>query len=193
VTDLAANKSTLAAQPQWLALEECRAQVPIALLPWLAEPGLLTARARSEAGAAAGFRLLRLALAPIATDVQARLQITDRTGLLREIEFTCGEVRWIYALSVFPASTVREYPWLAELGGAALGEALARISEVVREPLEYLALPRGHALDIAARTQARAGADTDARRCWARRAAYRLGQHRILVTEVFLPSIEDRH
>lgn len=192
MTDLAANKSAPAAQPRWLALDECRAQVPIALLPWLAEPGLLTARVRSEAGAAGGFRLLKLALAPIATDVQARLQITDRTGLLREIEFTCGDVRWIYAQSVFPASTVREYPWLAELGGAALGEALARVGEVVREPLEYLALPRGHALDIAARTQARGGADTDARGCWARRAAYRLGQHRILVTEVFLPSIEDR-
>lgn len=192
MTDLAANKSAPAAQPQWLALDECRAQVPIALLPWLAEPGLLTARVRSVAGAAGGFRLLKLALAAITTDVQARLQVTDRTGLLREIEFTCGDVRWIYAQSVFPDSTVREYPWLAELGGAALGEALARVGEVVREPLEYLALPRGHALDIAARTRAGAGADTDARRCWARRAAYRLGQHRILVTEVFLPSIEDR-
>jgi len=193
VIDFAANSATLVSPPLWMTLDECRMQAPVTLLPWLAEPGLLTARVRSEAGAASRFRLLRLALAPIAADVQARLQVTDRTGLSREIEFCCGDVRWIYAQSVLPASTVREYPWLAELGGAALGEALARVGEVVREPLEYLALPRGHALDIAARTQARGGADTDARGCWARRAAYRLGQHRILVTEVFLPSIEDRH
>ena len=83
-------------------------------------------------------------------------------------------------------------PWLAELGGSALGEVLARIGEVVREPLEYLALPRGHGLDVAARAGVGGEAVADTRRCWARRAGYRLGQHRILVTEVFLPALEDR-
>jgi len=192
VIDFAANSATLVSPPLWMTLDECRMQAPVALLPWLAEPGLLTARVRSEAGAASRFRLLRLALAPIAADVQARLQVTDRTGLSREIEFSCGDVRWIYAQSVFPDSTVRAYPWLAELGGSALGEALARVGEVVREPLEYLALPRGHVLDVAARARVGGEVIADTRRCWARRAGYRLGQHRILVTEVFLPALEDR-
>jgi chorismate-pyruvate lyase len=143
---------------------------------------------RNIAGDRAGFRLLKLALAPIPADVQARMGVADRTGLLREIEFTCDDVRWIYAQSVFPDATVREYPWLAELGGSALGEAVARIGDVAREPLEYCRLPRGHALDRAARTS---GTD-DTRECWARRAVYRLASQRILVTEVFLPVLQDR-
>jgi chorismate-pyruvate lyase len=66
--------------------------------------------------------------------------------------------------------------------------ALARIGDVAREPLEYCRLPRGHALDRAARSS---GTD-DTRECWARRAVYRLASQRILVTEVFLPVLQDR-
>jgi hypothetical protein len=47
-----------------------------------------------------------------------------------------------------------------------------------------LPLPRGHALDRAARSSM---TDDSVQRCWARRAVYRLASHRILVTEVFLP------
>jgi chorismate-pyruvate lyase len=77
------------------------------------------------------------------------------------------------------------------LGGSALGEALARVGEVVREPLEYRRLPREHELDHAARSGTIAG-EADPRACWARRAVYRLASHRILVTEVFLPALQDR-
>jgi chorismate--pyruvate lyase len=169
----------------WVTLDECARRAPAALLPWLAEPGLLTARVRAVAGERTGFRLLRLAPAPIEPEVRARLGVADERGLRREIEFTCDGVRWIYARSVFPNSTLRQCPWLAELGGAALGEVLQRSGDVQREPLEYLELSDDHPLRVAS------GAPAGTLRTWARRAVYRLGGSPLLVTEVFLPVLQE--
>ncbi len=124
----------------WLPFGEIRDRVPPALEPWLAEPGLLTARVRAACGAATRLRLLRLVPAPVDPRVARRLGSDDHACLLREIEFTCGPRRWIFAQSVFPQSTVQQHPWLRELGDNGLGESLNVVEDVRREPLEYLEL-----------------------------------------------------
>jgi chorismate--pyruvate lyase len=167
----------------WLPFAECRERVPALLEPWLAEPGLLTARVRAACGAAARLRLLRLAPAPLDQHVARRLGVDDATCLLREIEFTCGARRWIFAQTVLPHSTVQRHPWLRDLGDKALGESLSVVEDVRRDPLEYRELHVSHPLAQAA------GADGSAGSLWARRAAYRLGGWPILVQEVFLPAL----
>lgn len=167
----------------WATLAECRDRVPAALQPWLAEPGLLTARVRAACGAATQLRLLRLEPAALDPCVAGRLGVEDATCLLREIEFTCGARRWIFAQSIFPQSTVQRHPWLRELGDNGLGESLNAVEDVSREPLEYLQLHAGHPLARAA------GAAESADPLWARRAVYRLGGWPILVQEVFLPAL----
>jgi chorismate--pyruvate lyase len=167
----------------WAPLEECGARVPAVLAPWLAEPGLLTARVRAACGAATRLRLLKLEPAPMDRRIARRLGVDDVACLLREIEFTCGASRWIFAQSVFPQSTVERYPWLRELGENGLGESLSAVEDVRREPLEYLELQASHPLAQAA------GTPGDAEPLWARRAVYRLGGWPILVQEVFLPSL----
>ncbi len=167
----------------WLSLAECRGRVPAALAPWLAEPGLLTARVRAACGAATRLRLLRLEPAPLNPHVARRLGVDDATCLLREIEFTCGARRWIFAQTVLPQSSVRHHPWLRELGDKALGESLNAVEDVRREPLEYLELHARHPLAQAA------GADGASTPLWARRAVYHLGEWPILVQEVFLPAL----
>jgi len=167
----------------WATLAECRDRVPAVLQPWLAEPGLLTARVRAACGAATQLRLLRLEPAALDPRVARRLGVEDATCLLREIEFTCGARRWIFAQSVFPQSTVQRHPWLRELGDNGLGESLNAVEDVSREPLEYLQLHAGHPLAQAA------GAAESADPLWARRAVYRLGGWPILVQEVFLPAL----
>ena len=154
------------------------------MLPWLTEPGLLTARVRAACGAAMELTLLRVAPAALTAALAARLGVDDRVCLNREIEFTCAGTRWIYARSVFPDSTVRAHPWLAELGGNGLGEALSKVADVQREPLEYLDLPQGHELALAACADPHVG-----RPLWARRKLYRLGGWPILVQEVYLPAL----
>jgi chorismate--pyruvate lyase len=167
----------------WAAFEDCVTRVPAMLAPWLVEPGLLTARVRAACGAATRLRLLRLEPAPMDPRVARRLGVDDVTCLLREIEFTCGASRWIFAQSVFPQSTVQHNPWLRELGENGLGESLSAVEDVRREPLEYLELQASHPLAQAA------GRPVDTSPLWARRAVYRLGGWPILVQEVFLPAL----
>lgn len=168
----------------WLSLGECAARVPSALMPWLAEPGLLTNRVRAQCGATTRLRLLRLEPAPMDPSVAHRLGVDDAACLLREIEFTCGPRRWVFAQSVLPQSTVRSHPWLRELGERGLGESMSAVEDVRREPLEYLELPVGHPLARAA-----CPGEPAAGPLWARRAVYRLGGPPILVQEVFLPAL----
>jgi chorismate--pyruvate lyase len=168
----------------WLALAECLARVPAPLRPWLEEPGLLTSRVHAQCGADARLRLLRLEPAPLDPGLAHRLGVDDPTCLLREIEFTCGARRWVFAQSIFPQATVATHPWLRELGDRGLGESLSAVEDVRREPLEYLELPVGHPLARAALPGA-----TDTVSLWARRAVYRLGGLPILVQEVFLPAL----
>jgi len=168
----------------WAALSGYETRAPLPLLPWLAEPGLLTARVRAACGEAMSLRMLRLERAPLALPLRDRLGVEDADCLLREVEISCGANRWIFAQSVFPASTVGRYPWLGELGDNGLGEALARVDDVRREPLEYAELAPTHELARAALAGSEPG-----RALWARRAIYRLGGWPILVQEVFLPGL----
>jgi chorismate--pyruvate lyase len=172
------------ADEEWLRLDDCLTFAPPELHDWLAEPGLLTARVRKACGEATRFRLLRLEPAPLEARLARRLGVADSSCVLREIEFSCGETRWIFAQSVFPDSTVRQHPWLTQLGGAALGESLLGRSDVSREPLEYRELDAGHALARAAGLKA-----DPARPLWGRRAIYHLSDAPILVQEVFLPGL----
>jgi len=167
----------------WLPFAESRDRMPVALVPWLQEPGLLTARVRAACGPATRLRMLRLDPAPLDPHVARRLGVEDATCLLREIEFTCGARRWIFAQTVLPQSSVKRHPWLRELGDRALGESLSAVEDVRREPLEYSELAGSHPLAQAA------GADATGGPLWARRAVYRLGDWPILVQEVFLPAL----
>jgi chorismate--pyruvate lyase len=168
----------------WVRLDDCLRLAPAELHPWLAEPGLLTARVRRACGDATRFRLLRLEPAALSPGLALRMGVDDAGCLLREIEFACATSRWIFAQSVFPDGTVRQHPWLGKLGSTALGESLLGQPDVSREPLEYRELPTGHELAIAA-----GAAIGEPQPLWARRAVYHLSGAPILVQEVFLPAL----
>jgi chorismate--pyruvate lyase len=165
----------------WVRLDDCLDRAPQVLHPWLAEPGLLTARVRRACDGETRFRLLRVDRAPLAALLARRMGVADTGCVLREIEFACGGTRWIFAQSVFPDSTVGQHPWLAELGNVALGESLLGRPDVSRQPLEYRELGVDEELAVAA-----GGLEGPA---WARRAVYHLSEAPILVQEVFLPAL----
>lgn len=167
----------------WVRLDACLDRAPEALHPWLAEPGLLTARVRQASGGEATFRVLRLERAPLAPRLAHRMDVDDAHCLVREVEFGCAGRRWVFAQSLFPESTMKLHPWLAELGNAALGESMLGRHDVSREPLEYRELHAGEDLAVAV-----GGLD---RPVWARRAVYQLSGAPILVQEVFLPALTD--
>ncbi|MCK7581602.1 MAG: chorismate lyase [Chromatiales bacterium] len=108
-----------------------------------------------------------------------------RPACVREIEITCGAIRWIFAQSVLPQSTVQQHPWLRELGDNGLGESLsADRGRAARAARVRRAAARA---DLAVRGQR--GAVDPVTPLWARRAVYRLGGRPILVQEVFLPGL----
>jgi chorismate--pyruvate lyase len=169
----------------WHTLADCEDRVPPALRPWLAEPGLLTARVREACGNEMSLRMIRLETSRLEPVLQHRLGVTDADCLQRDVEIGCARATWVFARSLFPATTVGRYPWLRELGDTGLGEQLAQVEYVRREPLEYRELDAGHPLLQAA---AAAVGPMDGP-LWARRAVYRLGGCPILVQEVFLPAL----
>jgi chorismate--pyruvate lyase len=166
---------------RWVRLDECLGRAPPELHPWLAEPGLLTARVRRSCEGDTRFRLLRLERSPLTPKLARRMDVKDPGCVVREIEFACGEARWIFAQSVFPDSTVDQHPWLADLGNVALGESLLGRPDVSREPLEYREIAADDRLALAA-----GGLEVPV---WARRAVYRLSEAPILVQELFLPAL----
>lgn len=177
-------------QAEWSSLATIEPLAPPGLLSWLAEPGLLTARVRALCGERMRFRMLGpLRDASLPEELRSRLQVTDERCLLRDIEFRCNDERIVYAQTVLPASTVRRYPWLHELGDSPIGETLRRAGEPLeREPLEYAQLQRQSDLARAA-LGANPAEDPVREALWARRAVYRLGGEPILVQEVFLPAL----
>jgi chorismate lyase len=173
--------SASAAGDAWLLLDECLDRAPRELHPWLAEPGLLTARVRRACAGETRFRLLRVVPAPLAAGLAQRMGVADTGCVLREIEFACGDTRWIFAQSVFPDSTVLQHPWLAELGNVALGESLLARPDVSRQPLEYR--------EISVHDELAVAAGGLGQRAWARRAVYHLAEAPIMVQELFLPAL----
>ena len=165
----------------WVRLDDCLDRAPPGLHPWLAEPGLLTALVRRTCDGDTRFRLLRVERAPLAAALARRMGVADTGCVLREIEFACGDTRWIFAQSLFPDSTVAQHPWLAELGNVTLGESLLGRPDVSRQPLEYRELAVDDELAVAV-----GGLVTPT---WARRAVYHLSEAPILVQEVFLPAL----
>lgn len=172
----------------WFPLGQAAARAPHELLPWLAEPGLLTTRLRTVCGPQLMFRML----GPLRDDelrdaLRTRMVVDDARCLVREVEFGCSGGRVVFAQTVLPASTVEHFPWLRELGDAPLGEALRRAdASLEREPLECASLPAGHPLWSAA---ANGSSSEIPGELWARRALYRLDDRPMLVQEVFLPRL----
>ena len=167
----------------WLSVDEYSERPAAALSPWLTDPGWLTPRLRAAAGRSGGFHLVGQKALPLDAALREKLDVDDDSGLLREIEFRCGDVRWLYAQSIIPRSTINRFPWLAELGQCALGEKLKDLSDVVRGPREYLELSENHSLAKAARLSGSS---------WARRVVLRLSRYPMLITEVFMPELVSR-
>ena len=155
------------------------------LRPWLIGKGLLTQRLKAKCGARFELRLVDQWTGLLSASHKAALRTEDNAGLFRDVEMYCGDYVWVFGQSVIPDSTLCVHPWLAELGGAALGETLADLSGVERGPYEYAWLPTEEAVT------ARALRDAEIKPAglWARRARIALRGTPLLIQELFLPSM----
>lgn len=155
-----------------------------AVASWLTEPGSLTARCQT---AARDFRVVRLAYGladPLADEGLCQPRRRGQTWV-REVMLEADGVPVIFAHTVLPAAPRGKLTrWLARLGNRSLGSLLFSHPGFRRGTIEFLRLDKRHPLYRRAAALGQVGDFL-----WARRSMHRLGNQRVLVTEVFLPAI----
>ncbi len=113
--------------------------------------------------------------------------LTSNRGMVREVVLSGNATPWVFAQTLIPVATISAHPWLGSMGGRPLGDALFHRAGVTRTPLSFAALGPGMALyDRVADLGLLAGAQS----LWARRSYFVLGAERLLITEVFLPTLD---
>jgi chorismate-pyruvate lyase len=171
---------------QWQPQERLgQLSVDAQLRPWLIGKGLLTLRLREACGARFALRIVDQWSGLLSASHKAALRTQDTAGLFRDVEMCCGHCVWVFGQTIIPDSTLCAHPWLAELGDSALGETLADLSGVERNPYEYAWLPTEEAVT------ARALRDAEIKPAglWARRSRVTLRTAPLLTQELFLPAM----
>lgn len=142
---------------------------------WLLEPGLLTARLRTQCGSSFRLQLVN----------ESHSEDRDR-ALYRQVALCCGDEPCIYAESRIPLETANAHFWLRDLGNEPLGERLQETDNVSRSAFEYAWLSP----DILPEW-IQHYADEARHDLWARRSEFFIDEHSIEVTEYFLPGVID--
>lgn len=156
---------------------------------WLVDEGSLTARLQSHYS---DFHVQTIGQ-------QNAKPIVDEAGVLKRKQSTVANVREVllmgnqqarvYAHSVLPHSSLRgEWAKLGRLGNKPLGATLFNDPRVQRTPLSYKKLTKHHDLY----QKAVAHLPQAPTYLWARRSVFSLKCAKILVTEVFLPTLCDK-
>jgi chorismate--pyruvate lyase len=167
---------------------------PAGLAPWLTDRDSLTAALRSRC------RQLRVecrwqGLAPVLCDESALLGVSPRGRVwVREVALVADGVPWVWARSVaLPGDLRSRWRDLAGLGNRSLGAALFADRRVARGNLLVRRLSRRDPRQrLAAACFAESAGDLLWAPLWARRSLFCRGAARILVTEVFAPTVPPR-
>lgn len=165
-----------------------RATTPPRLIPWLTDPGSLTARIRARCGRF-GVRVLGQRLAPVHRDEAAVLGLpAGQLAWLREVVLEADGVAVVYARSIMPRSNLRGgWNRFTGMGSRPLGAALFADPRIARQPLHVARLDgRDRRYLLAGRAEG-----VEGRGLWARRSVFLLDGRALLVCEVFLPGIAD--
>ncbi len=167
-----------------------RTTVPLALRPWLTDPGSLTARIRARCGA---FRVQVLAqrlAAPQRDEAQLLGLPAGELAWVREVLLRADGRPVVYARSVLPRHNLRgAWNLFHGIGARPLGAALFADPRIVRQPLACACLDARDARYHHA-AAALPGEALPAR-LWARRSVFLLRGRALLVSEAFLPAILD--
>ncbi|MBC3874859.1 chorismate lyase [Undibacterium sp. LX15W] len=160
---------------------------------WLSNRASLTARLIAHSQQ---FRVERLyqGRAMCLQDEFAEIDLAKPQQVIeREVLLRCDDVAVVYAHTVVPLSaTAHEWPLFASLGNRSLGTTLFNDPMVQRGELQYARLSWTHPLmrRIAACGLIKSTSPAS-RYLLARRSVFKRHGAKLLVTEVFLPTIHD--
>ena len=154
---------------------------------WLGDPGSLTRAIVARCPRRFAVHLVRQG-AGAAMPGEAALLAAGRrrTALVREVRLHCGREVWVFARTVMPLGS-RHGPAsaLTRLGQRPLGEVLFSDPTTRRLRVEVARITPRHRLFDAATAHLRRAPKV----VWGRRTLFEYRGERILVNELFLPSI----
>jgi chorismate--pyruvate lyase len=171
--------------PRWKS-SPTRAAVPASIIPWLRDPGSLTARI---AGRCRAFRVQVCGeyFALPCSDEAAVIQLADsRWAWTREVLLFADSRPVVFAHSVLAPRDLRGAWHMARgMGNRPLGAALFADHQIHRGLLTCIRLQPGHPLHERASLAVKQSLPS----LWARRSCFHRHGRPLLVTEVFLPDI----
>lgn len=153
---------------------------------WLLDSGSLTQRITHRCTDFAVQKLFQRDARPFLDEAAIVGVDNKRQAMLRDVHLFCGATPVVFAHSVLPySSLIGSWAKLGRLGNRPLGAALFADPKVRRECLQFKKIDARHPLYF----KAIAHIQQPPANLWARRSLFTLATRRILVTEVFLPSI----
>lgn len=159
------------------------------LAEWLLDPGSLTRRVKRSCGAAFAVRVLGQGwMRPLPEEALSLGLRHGAVALVREVFLLCGATPWVYGRTVIPRRSMHGQRHLARLGSQPLGELLFTHPRMRHGPVETTRI--GPASPLFARATQELTVLPE--RLWGRRRRFVLDGRVLLVSDVFLPSLEAR-
>jgi chorismate--pyruvate lyase len=185
------SKSGYRPEPVWIPRRRIRqGQVPENILHWLLDRASLTQRI--IASCSGEFRVKVLAqqwTRPMSNEAQALGMGTGGHALVRQVQLLCEDEPWVYARTVIPRTTLtgRERR-LAYLKSKSLGATLFADPSMRRSEVEVVRATARDRLHGIVATQL----DIVPAVIWGRRSVFTLHDKPLLVSELFLPVVEEK-
>ena len=177
-------------EPVWNRWDHLRhAVVPDGVYYWLRDTGSLTALIKRNCRDCFSVRVLNQGWGqPLYSERKLLGMRGGEKAIIREVELLCGDLPWVFARTLIPASSLKgPARRLTHLGSRPLGEVLFADPKNRRGATEVARLLPKHSLF----RSATAGQQKVCREIWGRRTLFLLANHPLLVNEIFLPEIPE--
>lgn len=151
---------------------------------WLTDPESLTRKLRHRAGDQLSLLVFgesRTALT--SEEIRFLGGRMEHWGLKREVGFFAGDELWVFSSTLVPSETLRQEPWLAELGDTPLGDRIFGEGRGQRIQLEIAEATPGWPFYEAARPHLGTSLPSS---FWARRSLIQVSGHPLLVQDGFI-------
>lgn len=153
------------------------------LYDWLVDTGSLTARLKQHCREFS-VQVLIEGTYPLSSDEQAKLNLTEKTGFVREVLLRLDGVPWVFARTIMPLTTLTgDGERLAQLGNQPLGAVLFNAPDMQRSAIEIAEFGDSNKLHGLATTLSSSWQGS----LFGRRSCFLLAGKSLLVSEVFLP------
>ena len=175
-------------EPAWYLSESFReTDLPEGLADWLLDTGSLTTKLTASCNNVFNVRPVSQYWARPLKSEQALLGMRrEEVALTRQVLLLCGDVPWVFARTLIPASSFRgRARRLAYLKTKPLGAVLFSDPYTVRKTMEIAHFNRQHLLHQFVNEHA-GTLDED---LWGRRTLFQFAGQPLLVNEIFLPGI----